>query len=112
MARPVSAAEAHTVESPVEGFCDASTSTSVEYVDLSSYEGGYVTITVETEDHYIAFGPTNSFTMDVDAATVGTNYVAFPVATGEKFHCVVHPDNAFLGYRTISGTGIIRVHKS
>lgn len=111
--RPVSAAEANTIEAPTVGFADVSTSTSVEYVDLSDYAGGYVTISCETDTHYIAFGPSNSFTMDVDAAAVGTNYVAFPVTTSEKFSCVVHADNPFMAYRTLtSGAAIIRVHKS
>lgn len=112
MSRPVSEAEARTLEAPSLGYCDATTTTATEYVDLSIWAGGYVTISCETVGHYISFGAATGFTMDVDAATLGSNYVAMPVSTGEKFHCVVDKEQPFLGYRTISDTGILRVHKS
>lgn len=112
MGQIVSEGEARSVEAPYLGFCDASTSTTVEYVNLTTWAGSYVTITVETEAHYISFGSATGFTMDKDAATLGTASVAFPVVLGEKFSCVVDPDTPWLGYCTIANTGIIRVHKS
>lgn len=95
---------------PTQGFCDATTSTTTEYVDLSDWIGRPIRITCETADHYISFGDVTSFTMDVDAATLGSEYVAMPVTTTAGYDCVVPTGHPFLGYRTISGTGIIRVH--
>lgn len=112
MGNPVSEGEARSVESPNLGFCDASTSTTVEYVNLATWAGSYVTVTVETESHYISTGSATGFTMDKDAATLGTAAVAFPVVVGEKFSFVVDADTPWLGYCTIANTGIIRVHRS
>lgn len=109
----VGEAHARSVKAPSVGFCDITTSGTTEYLDLSTWVGSYICITVETEDHYISFGTATGFTMDEDAATLGTANVAFPVTVGEKYHCVVQPTRPWLGYNSISGSaGTIRVHRS
>lgn len=106
----VTESEARTVKGATVGFCDATTSTTTEYVDLSEWAGRYVKIYCETSDHYFCFGAATGFTMDVDAAAVGTLYVPDRVdAGGAGTHVVIPRNKPWLGYRTVSGAGVIRV---
>ena len=105
-----------SVAGPTVGFCDASTSTTTEYVDLSDYVDRYVTITCETANHYVCFVANDSATLDTDAASLGTENVVFPVIAvdngGQGVPFVVPKAKPFLAYRTISSTGLLRVHPS
>lgn len=107
----VSPASAATRYGPTVGYADASTSTSQESVDLSAYEGTYVLIWGESADHYCAFAENSSVSMDVDAAALGTAAVPFPVASGAAgaVEFVVPRKRTVLLYRTISGSGTLRV---
>lgn len=118
--------EARTVHGPRFGFCDATTSTTQEYIDLSAYKGKYIKIVVATVDHWVCFGTSASFTMDIDAAAMvaaapgnGHGYVTFADSVAERvkaddlngIEVVVPPDAPFLSYRTVSATGEIRVYR-
>lgn len=107
----VSEGEARTIEAPRLGFA-GSTTTSVAYVNLSTWARSYVTITAETEACYISFGSATGFSMSTSTASLGTSGVAYPLLVGEKIYVVVHPDYPWLGYRSTTGNGVIRVHKS
>ncbi len=109
---PVSGARAHSVQGATEGFCDATTSNTPEYVNLTAYKQGYVKIYCENDDHYIAFGTATGFVMQTGAQAVGTAGVVDRVPAGAQgYHVVVPKEATWLGYRTVaaSATGTIRV---
>jgi len=102
--------EARSVTGPSEGMADVNTSTTVEYLNLTAYAGRYVRISVRGDAHYLSFGDSGSFTMNVGGATTSTAYVAFEMADGTAEHFAVPRDNPYLGFRAISGAGVVRVH--
>lgn len=118
--------EARTVHGPRFGFCDTSTSTTAEYLDLSAYKGKYIKIVVSTVDHWVCFGVNATFTMDTDAAAMvaasvnnGHPFVTFADSVAERvkaddlngIEVVVPVEAPFLAYKTVSGTGEIRVYR-
>ena len=122
----VSDGEARSVHGPRFGFCDATTTTAQEYVDLSAYKGKYIKIVAAMADHWVCFGVNATFTMDIDAAAMvaaapgnGHAYVTFADSVAERvkaddlngIEVVVPVDAPFLSYRTVSATGEIRVYR-
>lgn len=123
----VSDAEARSVHGPRKGFCDTSTSTTQEYLDLRAYAGKYIKIVVATVDHWVCFGVNQTFTMDIDALAMvagdstvnGDPYPRFAESCAERvkaddlngIEVVVPPDAPYLSYRTVSATGEIRVYR-
>lgn len=123
----VADSEARTVHGPRFGFCDASTSTTAEYLDLRAYRGKYIKIVVSTVDHWVCFGTSATFTMDTDAlamvagdAEVNADpYPRFADSCAERVKAddlngieVVVPHEApYLAYKTVSATGEIRVYR-
>lgn len=109
----VPAGAAQSVAGPTQGWADASTSTTEEYIDLSAWRGHYVTIEAETVDHYIAFTTAASGTIVTGAAaTVGTALVPRTVVAGQSIDVVVPKGAPFLVYRTVSATGLLRAVRS
>lgn len=109
---PISTGATSTHIGPRLGFCDASTSTTPEWLNLSQWAGSYVVITVETVAHYVSFGAATGFLLVVGNTSLGSDAVAYPVAVGEKAYFVVHPSYPWLAYRTTTDNGLIRVHKA
>lgn len=106
----VSISAAASVVGPTVGFCDATTSTTDEDVDLTEWAGRYVDIYCETEDHYVYFADATGGAAVLTAQSVGT--VAIPARinkAGEGKGFVVPKEAPFLTYRAVTGTGIIRV---
>lgn len=109
----VPAGAAHSIVGPTQGWCDASTSTSDETIDLSVWAGHYITLEAETADCYVAF--TNDATDTIVtgvAATVGTAMVPRTVSVGVAVDVVVPKGASIMVYRTVSGTGVLRAVRS
>jgi hypothetical protein len=105
---------ARSVAGPTQGWCDAGTSASEEYINLSAWAGHYITIEAETEDHYVAFTTAAAGTIvDGVAATVGTALVPRTIyADTPNPPMVVPPGATFLAYRTIANAGVLRITRS
>ena len=110
MADKVASAEAWSVNGPTVGFADVTTSTSDENVDLSTWKGRYVEITTTTAAHYILFDSDGTTTIETGAGAVGDTDIPGIIAADSSKHMIVPVSNPFLIYRTVSGTGEIRVH--
>lgn len=108
-ARP-SDVRARALCGPTEGWCDATTSTATEWVDLSRWAGKLIRIEAETVNHYVAFVATGATAMDVDAATVGTVGVPMTIyfAGGQSHAMFVPKEKPYLAYRAVTGTGVLR----
>ena len=112
MTAAISAARARALNGPTEGFCDATTTVAVEYVDLSRYIGKQILIGVETNSHYIAFVASNAVAMTVGAAAVGTvgvPHTVNPAGATPPHIFVVPKEKHWLAYRTVSGAGLLRL---
>lgn len=103
----VSDGHARSVVGNQVGFSEDSDGTT-DTVDLSLWQGRYVTIQAETADHYVAWGATAG-TIDVDDATAGTALVGRLLPAGGEHSCIVPPGAPVFHWRTTTGTGRVRV---
>lgn len=106
----VADAHARSVTGPTVGFCDATTTTTDESVDLSAWAGRYVEIYCEGDDHYVCFSASSAETIETGAQAVGTAAVPIRIYVGQAgVHRLVPRKATFLIYRAVAGTGVIRV---
>jgi hypothetical protein len=87
----------------------ASTSNTGAAIDLSSCVGRFVTVSCQTTEVYIKCDATSATADDVDdTATTGNNRaVNIPAASSVSF--IVDGNYPYLGYKTASSTGTIRI---
>lgn len=107
----VSQAAADSVQGSQGGFCDATTSTSEEGLDLSAFAGRYVKIYCETVDHYYTFAPSGvTGVLDETAKSTYTDYVVDRLEFGARgTHEIVPREKPVLRFKAVSGTGKIRI---
>lgn len=109
---------ARSIAGPTEGWADVTTSTTDEYVNLELYAGRYVTIEATSADHFVLFINESDFEK-ATPTTITTGAVATvgdpcprTVVAGTSIDVVVPSGRTVLVYRTVSGTGKLRVTRS
>lgn len=91
------------------GFADITGTATEETLDLTAWKGRNIRVQVEIADFYVGFSSSASVpAMDVDAAALDT-LVPLVVRVGDTFDLYVALDKPHFKYRTITGTGTIRI---
>ena len=110
---------AQSVQASQGGLYQASSTAAAEF-DLRKWVGRYVKIRSIGQEHYFLFAEDTGATID-ETATAATAEIP-PSATmatipdmlsaGETVHQLVHPKFPFLRYKSVTGTGGVRVFPS
>lgn len=103
-------ATAMSVQAPLEGWCDATGTTTDEYVDLTKYKGQYICLEAEGANFYVAFKSATGGTIVTGGTAVGTALVPRTIYKDTPNpNMVVPPGAPWMVYRTVSATGLLRV---
>lgn len=86
-----------------------STSGTPAALDLSSYAGRWVTLSCQTTEVYIKCDSTSGTADDVDDTATSGNNRALNIPASTSIGFVVDGNYPYLGYKTASSTGTLRV---